>query len=556
MTWLHLGQTPEVEYVEAWDIIVIGDGPAALRAAESAAKAGCTTLMMAADALGSGNTSAFDGIAAPLKENSTKSHRDDTIRAGGFLCDQDIVSKRVSQAIRQVDLLERWGVIFRRDPDGIPFVRRGPGHTLPRLTGAGDALSRECQQVLEEQCMRHGVVRRGNQIPMELVHTDNAIHGLIALDMSTGILNSIQAKAVIIADGGYEGVWTGTATGLGLDLAMKAGLAVKNLEFVAWAPLAVAGTNIVLPLGMLADGAKLHLSSGAELDVDQHSDTTILANAIGSNPDAVLDARHLGDSSIWWAQTAELISTRLGIDISRQTIPIHPRVATTLGGIAIDEHGRAIIGKWSRWFTGLYAAGDAASSGMHGAGLVAGNRLLDAMAGGAAAGEHAATFASESGFTGRSALETCLGACEADLDLDMVSSEGDVQRTSPLFTKLSEIMNQKVSGQRDSEGLNEALDSLKSLEKDGKKLHLDDHSRLFNTNLLEATRLKAGIRLAIATTQSALARTESRGTHQRTDFDQSDSEWLHHSLVDSEGNTSTLALRKGSAGAWILAPEA
>lgn len=542
--------------MEAWDIIVIGDGPAALRAAASAAKAGSTTLMMAADTLGGGDSSAFDGIAAPLKESTTKSHRDDTIRAGGFLCDQDIVSKRVSQATRQVDLLERWGVIFRRDSDGIPFVRRGPGHTLPRLTGAGDALTRECQQVLEEQCIRHGVVRRGNQIPMELVHTDNAVHGVIALDMSSGILNSIQAKAVIIADGGYEGVWTGTATGLGLDLAMKAGLAVKNLEFVAWAPLAVKGTNIVLPLGMMADGAKLHLSSGAELDVDQYSDTTSLANAIGANSDAVLDARHLGDSSIWWAQTAELISTRLGIDINRQTIPLHPRVATTLGGIATDEHGRAIIGKWSRWFTGLYAAGDAASSGLHGAGMVAGNRLLDAMAGGAAAGEHAANFTRKADFTGRSALETSLGACEADLDLDMESAEGEVLRTSPLFSKLSDIMNEKVSYQRDAEGLSKALRVLLSLQEDSKKLHLDDHSRLFNTNLLEATRLKAGIRLAIATTQSALARTESRGTHQRTDFDQTDSDWLHHSLVDGEGNTSTLAIRKGSAGNWILAPEA
>ena len=542
--------------MEAWDIIVIGDGPAALRAAASAAKAGSSTLMMAADTLGGGDSSAFDGIAAPLKESTTKSHRDDTIRAGGFLCDQDIVSKRVSQATRQVDLLERWGVIFRRDSDGIPFVRRGPGHTLPRLTGAGDALTRECQQVLEEQCIRHGVVRRGNQIPMELVHTDSAVHGVIALDMSSGILNSIQAKAVIIADGGYEGVWTGTATGLGLDLVMKAGLAVKNLEFVAWAPLAVKGTNIVLPLGMMADGARLHLSSGAELDVDQYSDTTSLANAIGANSDAVLDARHLGDSSIWWAQTAELISTRLGIDINRQTIPLHPRVATTLGGIATDEHGRAIIGKWSRWFTGLYAAGDAASSGLHGAGMVAGNRLLDAMAGGAAAGEHAANFTSKADFTGRSALETSLGACEADLDLDMEGAEGEVLRTSPLFSKLSDIMNEKVSYQRDAEGLSKALRALLSLQEDSKKLHLDDHSRLFNTNLLEATRLKAGIRLAIATTQSALARTESRGTHQRTDFDQTDSDWLHHSLVDGEGNTSTLAIRKGSAGNWILAPEA
>ena len=169
--------------MEAWDIIVIGDGPAALRASASAAKAGASTLMMSADSLGVGNSSAVDGIAAPLKESTTKSHRDDTIRAGGFLCDQDIVSHRVSQATRQVDLLERWGVIFRRDADGIPLVRKASGHTLPRLAGAGDSKVRGTQQVLEEQCMKHGVVRRGDQVPLELVHSGKQIHGVISLSL-------------------------------------------------------------------------------------------------------------------------------------------------------------------------------------------------------------------------------------------------------------------------------------------------------------------------------------------------------------------------------------
>ena len=216
--------------MEAWDIIVIGDGPAALRAAAAAAKGGASTLMMSSDSLGVGNDSAIDGIAAPLKESTTKSHRDDTIRAGAYLCDQDIVSMRVSQATRQVDLLERWGVIFRRDADGIPLVRKASGHSLPRLAGAGDSMIRETQQILEEQCMKHGVVRRGDQIPLELVHTNQQINGLVALDLTTGSLNSLQTKCLIIADGGYEGVWTGTKVGLGLDLAMKAGLAVRDLE--------------------------------------------------------------------------------------------------------------------------------------------------------------------------------------------------------------------------------------------------------------------------------------------------------------------------------------
>ena len=541
--------------MEAWDIIVIGDGPAALRASASAAKAGASTLMMSADSLGVGNNSASDGIAAPLKESTTKSHRDDTIRAGGFLCDQDIVSHRVSQATRQVDLLERWGVIFRRDADGIPLVRKASGHTLPRLAGAGDSMVRGTQQVLEEQCMKHGVVRRGDQVPLELVHSGKQIHGVIALDMTTGSLNALQAKSVIIADGGYEGIWTGSNVGLGLDIAMKAGLAVRDLEFVAWAPLAVSGTNVVLPIGLLADGATLHHSNGNPIDVDLTADTTALATAIGSNSDAVLDARNMGESSVWWAQTFELVSQRLGINMKKQTVPIHPRVAPTIGGIATDEHGRAVTGKWSRWFTGLYAAGDSACSGLHGAGLIAGNRLLDSMAGGAAAGEHAADHAGKTSHTGRAALEIALGAVEADLDFDMAAAEeGPVQRAGPLFAKLAEVMQTSMGYSRDAQGLESALESLHALADSAGKLHLDDSGRLFNTNLLEALRLKAGIRLAKASVQSAMSRTESRGTHQRTDFTEQDDEQLHHTLIDVDGNLSTLAIRKGTSGTWVLSP--
>ncbi len=545
-----------MQHLEAWDIIVIGDGPAALRAAASSAKAGATTLMMSADSLGSGCSTASDGIAAPLKENTTKSHRDDTIRVGEFLCDQDIVTTRVSQATRQVDLLERWGVIFRRDTDGIPFVSRAAGHSLPRLAGAGDAMIRETQQVLEEQCMKHGVARRGDQVPLELVHTDQEVHGLISLDMTTGQINALQAKCIIIADGGYEGAWNGTAVGLGLDLAMRTGLAVRDLEFVAWAPLAVSGTNVVLPIGMLADGATLHDSNGNPLEVEEFANTTTLANAIGQEG-IVLDARNLGDAGLWWSQTSELLSTRLGINMSKQTIPVSTQVSTTLGGITTDEFGRAISGKWSRWFTGLYAAGDAACSGVHGAGMVAGNRLLDALAGGSAAGEHAASHATKASFTGRAALEVQLGSAEANLDFDMAGAEeGPVQRTGSIYSKLSEIMNSKAGSSRSETGLKSAVEELEALESAAAKIHIDDNTLLFNTNLLEALRLKAAIRLSKSTIQCAISRTESRGTHQRTDYTEADSEQIHHTLVDQNGTTSILAIRKGGSGTWVLSPEA
>ena len=136
------------------------------------------------------------------------------------------------------------------------------------------------------------------------------------------------------------------------------------------------------------------------------------------------------------------------------------------------------------------------------------------------------------------------------------AEEGPVQRSGALFAKLSEIMNSKAGVSRDESGLLMAMQELEGLSIDAEKLHLDDSSRLFNTNLLESLRLKAGVRLAKATVQSAISRKESRGTHQRSDFEESDSEQIHHTLVDIDGNISTLAIRKGSARNWILAPDA
>ena len=155
--------------MEAWDVLVIGDGPAALRSAASAAKQGAQTLMLSATALGDGGIIAADGLSSAVQEMNNKGHREDTIIAGDFLCDQDIVSLRTSQSIREMDLLERRGVIFQRDAKGVPIAQTGIGHSKPRVVNSGDGLGQEVQQVLEEQCMRHGVVRRGDQA-LSLIH--------------------------------------------------------------------------------------------------------------------------------------------------------------------------------------------------------------------------------------------------------------------------------------------------------------------------------------------------------------------------------------------------
>lgn len=541
--------------MEAWDIIVLGAGPAALRAAAESAKAGASTLMMSAEGLGTGDSSAIDGIAAPLQESNNRGHREDTIRSGAYLCDQDIVNTTTAGANRQVDLLERWGLNFHRDSKGIAMVSKSAGHGKPRTVNCGDATNRELQQVLEEQCMRYGVTRRGDQLPLSLVHSDNKINGLVAIDMINGKLISLAAKAVIIADGGFEGAFNNGIVGLGLDLALQAGLALRDMEFITSTPLAIKNTNLVIPMGILNAGATLHQSNGADLDLGQ-GDLESVCAAVHDATQPVLDARQLGDNAVWWDATKRIIMSRTGIDISKQTIEIECRANMTIGGIAVDENGRAVIGSWSRWFTGLYATGDAACSGLHGAGSIVGNRLLDAMTLSSATGQHAGHWVQSAQFSGTNALQQAFEQHQSTLaKASEVGTEKEVLRSGAVFTTIKSVANSALGYSRDENSLSDGLQQLDTLISQIDGIHIDQTSLIANTNLLENARAAASARLLAAAIQSAQSRQESRGVHQRSDFPQSDDELLHHITVDSEGQIGNLAIRKTATGNWLLAPQ-
>ena len=542
--------------MEAWDVVILGDGPAALSAAAQASKDGASVLMMSSSGLGDAGIEAMDGIACHVQEESNRGHREDTIKMGGFLCDQDIVAHHTTKALRIVDLLERRGVNFRRDAKGIVKGHYASGHSKPRLCNAGDATTQELQQVLEEQCMKHGVTRRGDQIPLELVHTDYSVNGLVAIDMLNGRILSIQCKALIIADGGFEGAFTNGPSSLGMDLAYRAGAPLRNMEFIAETPLGVVGTNLIIPQSILSDGATLHTPSGTPLETSATTPTSEICAKMHEAGMTVLDARNLGEHAAWWSVMFDNIKQRTGIDMNRQTVEVAPVPAHTIGGLPVDEHGRVVLQSWARWFTGLYAAGSASSSGFHGADVLGGNRLLDALAVSDAAGMHAAGWIGSRKFTAATALEEAHGLAEAELSMLGGESEGPVQRLNPLLTCLKEILVPLQSPATVAADYDNAAEMLDQLSVKGEQLYSDQTSLIANQNLLEILRTQAAIRMAQAYVQSASLRTESRGLHQRADFTETDAEQLHHNLVFADGTQGTLALRKGPSGNWILSPTA
>ena len=542
--------------MEAWDVVILGDGPAALSAAAQASKDGASVLMMSSTALGDGGMGAMNGIACHIQEESNRGHREDTIKMGAFLCDQDIVASRTTKALRIVDLLERRGVNFRRDAKGIVMGHYASGHSKPRLCNAGDATTREVQQVLEEQCMKYGVTRRSDQVPLELIHTDSSINGLIAIDMLNGRIQSIQCKALIVADGGFEGAFTNGSTSLGMDAAYRAGAPLRNMEFVAETPLGVVGTNLVIPQAILSDGATLHTPSGTALETSSTTPTSEICAKMHEAGTTVLDARNMGKHADWWAVLFDNIKQRTGIDMNRQTVGVAPVPSQTLGGLPTDEHGRVVLQSWARWFTGLYSAGSAASSGLHGADVLQGNRLLDSIAGGEAAGAHAAEWIIKRKFTGATKLEEAFSLAEAELSMLGGESEESVQRLNPVITRLKEILTAVQTPATIATDYENAVESLEQLSVQSEKLYCDQTSLIANQNLLEILRTQAAIRMAQAHVQSASLRTESRGLHQRSDFSETDQEQLHHNLIFFDGTHSTLALRKGPSGNWILSPSA
>lgn len=540
--------------MEVWDVVVLGDGPAGLAAAANAASEGANVLLMTSEALGRRDPRMADGLAAAIDESTNRGHREDTIRTGGFLCDQDIVASVTSSAVRETDLLERRGVIFRRDMRGLPHVRRLPGHGQPRVVGSGDADARELQQVLEEQCMRHGVVRRSDQVPLRLVHTGQRVQGLVVADLTGGRVLGLQAKAVILADEGASNVATTGRGAHGLALALDAGLPLRDMEFLASTPLGVRDTSMTLPLGLLADGATVCESDGTPIELGD--DLASAVDAVRTAKEPVIDLRDLGEARPWYDATFRLLSQRLGVDANRQTVAIEARAYASLGGVAVDEEGRAVIGSWSRWFTGLYAAGGTACTGLHGAGLLPGNLVLDALTSGRAAGASAAAWLVDQPHAGSKAVANAVEQAEADLAAMMAPAEdeGGVVRTGAITSEVSALVRTTFDGGTSADELESALAQLETLSLAAEALHLDDTSLVANANLEAALAAQHGVQVARAMLQSATARTESRGVFVRHDHPETDAAQMHHTLISADGTSDTLAVRKGVSGHWVLAP--
>ena len=482
------------------------------------------------------------GIASSAGESNFAEHAADTHRAGADLCEGDVVSSTTGSAVSHLAQLEQWGLNLRRDRNGSPYLGQLPGQSNPRTAGTGDSTLREVRLILEEQCIKRNIPRRGDIEILDIVMKNDSVKGLVALDVQTGEIFAIQSKAVILADGGFQSAWNGDSSAMGSScaLALREGISLANLEFTSMHPLTVADTTLRLSLDLLGSGGVVIGVDGQPMSMDDGPDA--LARSIIEAGGATLDLTNISRSAAtWFANVAENLQSRCGIDYSEAQIPLMPIANMTIGGIPTDGLGRVVNGGWDSTVKGLFAAGDAACSGLHGAALNSGDHLLGAIESGKSAGGAAATQTSSSKFSGSSEISIALSEAHHMHDSMLSSTGSDGVSAGTIQSSLATTMQTHMGMPRSVSGLAKAAASIQQLQETA--VALSDSSPVMNTELVNLLRTQSLLSVASAAVSAARAREESRGNHVRSDFPTTDTEPPSHSLTSMDGAVTSLPLR-------------
>ena len=471
--------------MESWDIVIIGSGPAALRAAIASSDAGTKPLLIDGKSIGSGSgISPVSGFAASFDEVDSTSHREDTISAGGERTNKSAAARVCGEAMNVLAKLENWGLVLQRRDGGLPFAASCQGHSRPRLVGCGDSTSREITRILEEQTIKRGIVRRADLQTISLVMDNKQVRGITVLDIQSGEVFGVQAKAVILATDGYQGLWSNISegSGTGVSLAAAAGIKLEGMSNMSKHHLTIKGTNLHLPVDILSVGGRYRKDSGEDLDIGNEEN--------GDN--CVLDLRSLEpDAKVWYAQTIRRIEERTGLNINSEVIPVYSSVAFTLGGAPIDENGRVTFNSQKMWYTGLYAAGRSANTGMHGEGYLPGNLQLEDLVTGEAAGNHAGNWVKNINFAGSQKIEKALSQASENIE-NYFSTEGH---------PIGEISNQIANLAKNIHNNNDTnISNAQELKE--VKISLTDQSRAMNTELVNAIQIKSMVPIIEAISKS------------------------------------------------------
>ncbi|MBN2463205.1 MAG: succinate dehydrogenase/fumarate reductase flavoprotein subunit [Dehalococcoidia bacterium] len=537
------------------DIIVLGSGLAGLRATIEAARnpdldvaiVSKVQLMRSHSVCAEGGSAA---VMRPDEGDSFELHSWDTIRGADFLCDQDVAKRFVEEAPKEILLLEHWGIPWSRRPDGRIAQRPFGGHSFDRAVFAADKTGFAEMQALYDTLQKYANVSRYDECYISSILTkDNTFYGITAWNLTSGEFFLIQGKALIIATGGACRMfgfttYSLTATGDGLAMAYRAGLPIKDLEFVQFHPTGLVPSGILITEAARGEGGYLlnnkdkrfmekYAPSKMEVaprDIVSRSEMTEIEEGRGfPEPDGLdyvhIDLRHLG---------AEKINERLPmirevamkfnfIDPIYKPIPVRPAAHYFMGGIHTDINGATPI-------EGIWAAGEAACVSLHGANRLGSNSTTECLVWGKITGYEAANYASKQKVIPSPPKAATLKDEESRV-FSRFSAQGK-ESAYALRRELQKTMDSKVGVFRTGPDLKAALDKIQDIKQRLPGMKVNDHGRIYNTDLLSALEADNLLDLAEIIVAGALARTESRGAHSRRDFPKRDDDnWLKHTLA-------------------------
>ncbi len=547
------------------DVAVVGAGGAGLRAAIEVAKEHPeleVALISKVYPMRSHTVAAEGGAAGVAQDHdSLDNHFNDTVAGGDWLCEQDVVEYFVENAPKQLTQLEQWGCPWSRRPDGTVNVRRFGGMKIERTWFAADKSGFHVLHTLFQTSIKYPTIKRFDEhFVLDLVVENGEVKGVIALDIAEGEAKLIQAKSVIIATGGAGRVYRyntngGIVTGDGMALAYRAGVPLRDMEFVQYHPTGLPGSGILMTEGCRGEGGILtnkngyrylqDYGMGPETPVGQPKNKymelgprdrvsqafwqeeqkgNVMEGHLGTYVN--LDLTHLGKDYLHERLPfiCELAKAYVGIDPVKEPIPVRPTVHYTMGGIETDQ-------KCATRIKGLYAAGECASVGLHGANRLGSNSLTEITVFGQLAGAEAAKAAIAAEHADSAVVKAKAEAILAKY-LALKDINGD-ENPADIRNELGRTMEAGVGIYRTEEAMQATIDKVAELKQRYKNIKLVDETEVFNTEWLYAVELGYLLDVAETMAHSAILRKESRGSHQRLDgFEKRDDEnFLKHSLA-------------------------
>jgi fumarate reductase flavoprotein subunit len=547
----------------SFDVLVVGGGGAGLRAAIEVAEANpalSVAIVSKVYPMRSHTVSAEGGAAGVIGADDTpEEHIYDTVSGGDWLSDQDAVEAFVAEAPRELMRLEHWGCPWSRTPDGHIAVRAFGGMKRKRTWFAADKTGFHLLHTLFQTSLSYPRIRRFDEwFVTTLLVDEDRVRGVVAIELASGRVEGIIAKAVILATGGCGRVYPFTTnanikTGDGMALAYRAGAPLKDMEFVQYHPTGLPFTGILITEAARAEGGWLLNKDGYRYLQDYNLGTPTPGPVMRSMElgprDRVsqafvheqekgrtvptpyghvvrLDLRHLGaeliDSKLPFVR--ELCQRYQNLDPVTQLIPVRPVVHYMMGGVGTDIHGATGL-------AGLYAAGEVACVSINGANRLGSNSLPELLVFGARAGAAAAAYASAVSPPTYSVVARIYDE-QRRLERELLRHTDGGERIADIRTEMQDTMEAHVGIYREGGALTKAADKLQELRARFDRAGIDDHSRTFNTELLAAFELSFMLDVARCIVDCALNREESRGAHQRTDFPRRDDQrFLAHSVV-------------------------